>query len=122
VSKIRILLVGVPAMLTEIISTTISTEPTMRIVSGAPAPAEIGAYTRRKHINAVIFMSENSHFDEDGILDLLRVNPRLCLLGLDGLRNRAILHRLAPWHERIDDLAQPTLVSAIYSGTMLRLG
>lgn len=108
-------------MLTEIISMAISTEPTMRIVSGQPAPAEIGVYTRQRHIDAVIYTSGGRDFDEESIVNLLRANPRLCLLGLDGRGNRAVLHRLAPTHEQITNLAQATLVSAIQSGTLLRL-
>ena len=108
-------------MLTEIVSMAISTEPTMRIVSGQPASDEIGAYTRRKHIDAVIYPSGSRHFDDESIVNLLRANPRLCLLGLDGRRNRATLHRLTPTHEQITNLAEATLVSAIQSGTLLRL-
>ena len=109
-------------MLTEIVGMAISDDPGMCIVSGQPPSAEIGAYTRRKHIDALIFISGDKNFDNEVILGLLRVNPRLCLLGLDGLRNRAIVHRLTPVHENVDDLAAASLVSALHSGTALRLG
>lgn len=109
-------------MLTEIIGAAIEADPRICIVSGRPERSDIGAYARRKHIDAVIFTSGDRNFDDESIFGLLRMNPRLCLLGLDGLRNRAILHRLAPMHENIEDLAQANLVSAIHSGTALRLG
>jgi hypothetical protein len=121
VSSIRILLVGVPAMLTEIIGIAIGAEPDLRIVTGEPAAADIGAYTRRRRIDAVIFSAYDRRFDDANILVQLRANPRLCLLGLDGKRNRATLHRLAPSNEHLDGLAQATLVSAIRDGTLLRL-
>ena len=49
-------------MLSEIISTAIAAEPQMRVVPGAPSMAELGEYTRRRHIDAVIFASGTRTF------------------------------------------------------------
>lgn len=122
VSSVRILLVGLSAMLSEIISSAIAAEPTMRVVPGAPSMAELGDYTRRRRIDAVIFAAGNQSFAEDKIADLLRANPRLCLLAVDGGGDQAIVHFLTPSRSVFPGLEAATLTTAIRAGTWLRLG
>ncbi len=109
-------------MLSEIIRTAIAAEPQLRLVAGAPSNAELGNYIRRRHIDAVIFASGNRDFEDGEIAGLLRVNPRLCLLAIDGRENQAVVHFLAPSHEVFPGLEAATLAAAIRAGTRLRLG
>lgn len=120
-STIRVLLFGLSAMLSEIISTAITADAQMRIVPGAPTLAELGKYTRRRHIDAVIFASANPAFADERIDQLLQVNPRLCLMAVDGRMDRAIVHFLAPSHAEFPGLEAPTLAAALRAGTGLRL-
>ena len=109
-------------MLSEIISSAIATEPQMRVVPGTPSIRELGEYTRRRHIDTVIFAHGNQDFAGEKIAGLLRVNPRLCLLGVDGRENRAVVHFLAPASTVFPTLEASTLTAAIRAGTGLRLG
>jgi len=109
-------------MLSEIIRTAIAAEPQVRVVAGAPSMAELGDYTRRRHIDAVIFAFGNQDFADEKIAGLLRVNPRLCLLAVDGRENRAVVHFLAPSRAVYPTLEAATLAAAIRAGTRLRLG
>lgn len=123
VSSIRILLVGVPRMLNEIVRVAIAAEPDMAVVEGGERrSSELAAYTRRRRINVVIFVSGNEEFADDKILGLLHANPRLSLLAIDGRRDRGTLYHLVPAHDAIDGLAQSSLTAAIRAGAALRVG
>jgi hypothetical protein len=122
VSRIRILLAGVPEMLNEVIRATIATEPDMTIVEHPIRCADdIGTYTRRHRIEVVIFVAGNEIFADDKIVQILRTNPRLSLLSIDGKRDHGTLHRLVPAHDSIGRLAQSSLTAAIRAGAALRL-
>ena len=122
VSRIRILLAGVPRMLNEIIRATIATEPDMTIVEDAAhCDEELGAYTRRRRIDVVIFVVGNENFADDRVVRMLRINPRLSLLSMDGRLDQGTLHHLVPAHDAIGRLAQPSLTAAIRAGAALRL-
>jgi len=109
-------------MLTEIIRAAIAAEPDMAIVEGgADRIVELGAYTRRRRIDVVIFVSGDEAFADDRIIGLLRTNPRLSLLAMDGRRDQGTLHHLVPAHDAIGRLAHASLTSAIRAGAALRL-
>jgi hypothetical protein len=121
VSQIRILLVGVAGMLDEIIRATISAESDMAIVEQAIRPEDdIGAYTRRQRIDVVIFTADDRDFSEDKVDHMLRANPRLALLSIDGQRDQGTLHRLVPTRDAIGRLAKSSLIDAIRAGAALR--
>jgi hypothetical protein len=107
-------------MLSEIISTAIADEPDMRLVQGSPPAAELGSHTRRHRIDAVI-LSADEDFQEEELLQALRQNPRLCLLVVDGRRDQAIVHHLAPTQDLLVGLADCTLAPAIRAGVALRI-
>lgn len=108
-------------MLNEIIRTTISSEPDMMIMDGAVRGDEdIGAYTRQRHIDVVIYPAGNADFADDKIVGILKSNPRLSLLSIDGPRDRGTLHHLVPSHDAIGRLAQPSLTAAIRAAVALR--
>jgi hypothetical protein len=117
-------------MLTEIIRSTIATEPDMSIVAGnvdmsifegnVEGTAALGVYTRRRRIDVVIFVSGDENFADDKIFGLLRANPRLSLLAMDGRRDEGTLHHLVPAHDAIGRLAHASLTAAIRAGAALR--
>jgi hypothetical protein len=117
VSRIRILLIGVSGMLNEIVSAAIASEPDMTVVDSLARPDEsLGAFTRQRHIDVVIYPAPDGGFDDDTILRLLKANPRLSLLALNGERDAGTLHRLAPAHDAVGRLAQSSLAAAIRAG------
>src|SRR5215472_16028659 len=123
VSRIRILLAGVPQMLNDIIRATIAAEPDMTIVEDAIRRNEdLGAYTRRHRIDVVIIAAGNEKFTDDKVVETLRSNPRLSLLSMDAQRDQGTLHYLVPVHEAVGRLAQSSLIAAIRAGAALRLG
>jgi hypothetical protein len=110
-------------MLTEIIRSVIANEPDITIVEGeVDRTVELGAYTRRRRIDVVIFVSGDENFADDKIFSLLRANPRLGLLAMDGRHDQGKLHHLVPAHDAIGRLAHASLTSAIRAGAALRLG
>jgi chemotaxis response regulator CheB len=121
VSRIRILLIGVAGMLNEIVRAAISSEPDMTIVdSVASGDGDLGALTRRHHIDVVIYPVADDHFQADMVLGLLQANPRVSLIAIDGQRNGGTLHHLVPAHDAICRLAQSSLTAAIRAGAGLR--
>jgi hypothetical protein len=108
-------------MLDEIIRATISAEPDMAIVEQVMRRHnDIGAYTRQKRIDVVIFTAGDQDFSDDKIDHMLRANPRLALLSIDGRRDQGTLHHLVPARDPIGRLAQSSLTDAIRAGTALR--
>jgi hypothetical protein len=121
VSRIRILLVGVTGMLNEIIRAAISSEPDMTIVDGAVgSDDDIGAYTRQRRIDVVIYPAGNEDFAEHKIIGMLHANPRLSLLSIDGQRDQGTLHHLVPARDAIGGLVQSSLTDAIRAGAVLK--
>jgi hypothetical protein len=108
-------------MLNDIVHATISSEPDMTIVDGAGrGDDDIGAYTRRRHIDVVIYRAGNADFADDKLAGMLKANPRLALLAIDGPRDDGTLHHLVPAREAIGRLTHSTLTAAIRAGTALR--
>jgi hypothetical protein len=108
-------------MLNEIVCAAIASEPDMTVVdSFARRDEGLGAFTRQRHIDVVVYPAAGDGFDDDAILRLLKANPRLSLLALDGERDAGTLHRLAPAHDAIGKLAQSSLAAAIRAGAGLR--
>jgi len=108
-------------MLNEIVRATISSEPDMMIVDGAGyGDDEIGAYTRRRHIDVVIYPAGHTNFADDKLARILKANPRLALLSIDGPRDAGTLHHLVPAHDAIGRLAHASLTDAIRAGAALR--
>ncbi len=108
-------------MLSEIIGATVEAAPEMKVVPGVPTMAELGEYTRRRRIDAVIFASGNQDFAGETITGLLRSNPRLCLVAVDGRDNQATAHFLAPSRAVFPGLEASTLTAAMQAGTRMRL-
>lgn len=108
-------------MLNEIVHAAISSEPDMTIVESlSRGDDRLGALTRQRRIDVVIYPAAAADFDRNKILGLLQANPRLSLLAIDGRGDAATLHRLAPAHDAIGRLAQSTLTAAIRAGATLR--
>jgi hypothetical protein len=108
-------------MLNEIIHAAISSEPDMAIVDDViDRNDKLGAYTRRRRIDVVIFGAGNDGFADDEIFRLLRANPRLSLLSISGTRDEGTLHHLVLAHDAIGRLAQSSLTDAIRAGAALR--
>lgn len=119
-SRIRILLAGLPLMLNEIVRAAIAGEPDMAVIGGGRCPGELGLYTKRNRIDVVIFVFGDETFADDRIDHILRDNPRLSLLGMDRKRDSSVLHHLVPAHDQFDGLAQPSLAAAIRAGAALK--
>jgi hypothetical protein len=121
VLRIRILLVEVAGMLNDVVRAAIASEPDMMIVDGAGrGDDEIGSYIRRRHIDVVIYPAGSSQLADDKLAGLLKANPRLALLSIDGPRDAGTLHHLVPAHDAIGRLAYASLTAAIRAGATLR--
>ena len=120
VPKIRILLVGMPRMLNTIIRNAIAAEADMTVVGDNPSKTDLGALTRRRRIDVVLFRAGDSDFTDASIDRLLRANPRLGLLAVDGAEDSRILHHLVRTCSEFRPLARSTLASAIRAGAALR--
>lgn len=109
-------------MLNEIIRATIAAEPDMTIVEDTThGDEELGIYTRRRRIDVVVFHVGNEKFTDEKIVQMLRINPRLSLLSMDGQLDQGTLHHLAPTHDAIGRLTRCSLTAAIRAGAALRL-
>jgi hypothetical protein len=115
------LLVEVAGMLNDIVRETISSERDMTIVDGAGrGDIDIGAYTRRRRIDVVIFPAGSADFADDKLVGMLKANPRLALLAIDGARDEGTLHHFVPARDAIGRLARSSLTAAIRAGAALR--
>jgi hypothetical protein len=81
---------------------------------------DLGAYTRQRRIDVVLYSAGAEDFDDNKIVVMLTANPRLSLLSIDGRRDQGVLHHLVPAHDLIGPLAQSSLAAAIRAGAALR--
>jgi hypothetical protein len=108
-------------MLSEIVHAAVSSQPDMTIVDALQRyNGDLGALTRKRRIDVVIYPAADVDFGADKILRLLQANPRVSLLAIDGQRDAGTLHHLAPAHDAIGRLAQTSLTAAIRAGAALR--
>jgi hypothetical protein len=108
-------------MLNEVVRAAISSEPDMTIVDLAIRDDEdLGAVTRRRRIDVVICTAANDVIDDSKSLGLLKANPRVSLIAIDGLRDAGTLYHLVPAQDAIGPLAQASLATAIRAGAALR--
>jgi hypothetical protein len=118
---IRILLFGVPRMLCEVIEQAIASEPDLAIVEGALVAADdLATFSRTKRIDVIIVPAGAEEFTEDHVVRLLRANPRLGLIAIDGTADRGDLHHLVPAHEPIGPLTRSGVIAAVRAGAALR--
>jgi hypothetical protein len=118
---IRILLFAIPRMLCDVIEQAIASEPDLAIVEGALVAADdLGTFSRTKRIDVIIVPAGAEEFTEDHVVRLLRVNPRLGLIAIDGTADRGDLHHLVPAHEPIGPLTRSSVIAAIRAGAALR--
>ncbi len=108
-------------MLNEIIRATLAAEPDMAIVKDIDGHRDdLGAYTRHRRIDVVIFVDGDEDFAKDKVILMLHANPRLSLLSVDGKRDHSTLHHLVPAHDEIGRLVHANLTAAIRAGAALR--
>jgi hypothetical protein len=108
-------------MLNEIVRAAISSEPDMTIVEAAVRGCgDLGEYTRQRRIDVVLYVADAEDFDDSKIAGMLKANPRLSLLAIDGRRDQGVLHHLVPAHDPIGPLAHSSLAAAIRAGAALR--
>lgn len=118
---IRVLLLGAPRMLRDIVEHAIAAEPDMISVEGAPlAAADLTAFLRARRVDVAIFPAAVEGLGDDRIVALLRAHPRLGMLALDGSADQGTLHHLVPVHETIGRLTRSSVIAAIRAGAALR--
>ena len=120
VTKIRILLVGMPGMLKAIIGNAIAAEDDMTVIEHIDHPSDLGAFTRRRRIDVVLFNAGDRAPADASIEQLLHTNPRLGVLVVDGSHDRGVLHHLVQACNNFAPLARSTLAAAIRAGAALR--
>jgi hypothetical protein len=119
---IRILLIGVPRMLSDIVTQAIASEPDMVIVDGMQCEIDdLDIFSVRRRVDVVIFGESYEHFSQGFVSRLLHKNPRIGLLAIDGVADRATLHHLVPVQDEVGPLDQTSVVGAIRAGAALRL-
>jgi len=110
-------------MLNDIITQAVTAEPDMVVVgSMSRAPVDLGLVSISRGIDVIIFGLGDAYFQDETIELLLRANPRLGLLGIDGAADDGVLHHLVPAHQSIGRLAQSSIAAAIRDGAALRDG
>jgi hypothetical protein len=106
-------------MLNAIIRNAIAAEADMTIVEHIAADTDLGSFARRR-IDVVLFSAGDCAFTDASIDRLLRANPRLGLLAVDGVQDRGVLHHLVPACKEVCPLSRSSLTEAIRAGAALR--
>lgn len=108
---VHILVVGLPAMLREIVEDAVVDAPGMRLVGdGAPVP-DLGAAVRAHEAGFVV--GGASALDPDAVADALHAFPALRVLSLSQSGRTATLHELRPHHEPLGEASSERLVAVI---------
>jgi chemotaxis response regulator CheB len=114
--RIRVLVVKVPGILGEIITSIVANEPDMEIVGDVADYRELLPMTRTTSADAVIIGLENGELP--GVCEeLLDERPRVTLLGVHGDGRHAFVYALRPERVPIGDVSPAGLVEAIRSAS-----
>lgn len=108
-------------MLSDIITQAVTAEPDMVVVGSlSSTPEDLGIVSISRRIDVIIFGLGDAYFQDETIDRLLRTNPRLGLLAIDGAADDGVLHHLVPAQRRTGRLAQSSIATAVRNGAALR--
>jgi DNA-binding NarL/FixJ family response regulator len=109
--QIRIVLVGMPRMLREIVREIVTTQLDMSVVAETTDPAALLRLLRRKDAQLVVAGADDLQgADVERLLD---AHPRLKLLSIRDDGRQILLYELRPRKVALGELAPSTLAAAI---------
>lgn len=112
VSPIRIVLATMPVMLREILGEVFSGQPDMQVVDEPPPGADLAAVAGSAGADLVVLELAGDDLSPAGIR-LLRVHPRLKLLGVSWDGRTAAIYDLVPDRTQVLEVSPEGLRSAV---------
>lgn len=110
--RIRILLVDMPRMLGDIVTSIVSGQPDMEVVGDLPYPAELHAVVRDTRADVVMLGLREPELP-DGCVGLLETFPWVRVLGVAADGRSAFLYELRPQRQSLGEVSPHELVHVI---------
>ena len=117
--RIRILVVGLPQLLGDIITETIKTQPDMELVPSEPW-TDVQSRARESGADAVIAGLVNDELTPD-CEDLMWTRPPLPVLGVTERRGRAVLYQVQPHVTELGEVSLDELLAATRTAARARV-
>jgi DNA-binding NarL/FixJ family response regulator len=112
VDEIRIVMVDMPRMLREIVSTVVDSQPGMMVAHAHPRPVPLVEAVDQAGAHVVIFGHESPQLTAD-CRELLERRPRVQVMAVSGDGRRTTLYGLRPHREPLGEVEPDQLVEAI---------
>jgi len=112
VSEIRILSVGLPRMLRDLLQVLLDGRPEIVFVGHVSKVERALAAVAATQANVVVFPVSDGE-DADGVGRLLREPPRFKLLALSDAARRGVVYEIDPSSSLIEELTAETLLDAV---------
>lgn len=112
VKQIRIILAEMPAMLRDIITEIVASEPDLTIVDMLPDQADLEAAVRRTQADIVV-LQQASGAEEDGRTARRLTEHRFKVLAISDDGRRGLLYELRPHRTSLGELSATDLVTSI---------
>jgi len=118
--RIRILLWGMPSMLTEILADTLAPQPDMELVGDSATDGGLLGAAQRSHADVVIVTRDDG--EGAGYDDVLYGCSRLKVIEISGRGREGSLHELRPRSLTLGELSPLGLVDAIRAAALPAAG
>jgi hypothetical protein len=110
----RILLLGVPAMLAEVVQAIVSADERLLIVGTLDDAADLLEVSRRRRAHVVVVVMDGDELPA-ACRELLHARPRTLIVGLAEQGHAGVLWEMRPSRTLIGELSPATLRAALLS-------
>ncbi len=111
VERTRVVLVGMPLMLRDIVNEVLASEPDLEVVGEFPDATELTAAVEQT--DAAVVVAGEAAADLPSIRALLAARPRVSVLAIARNAREGVVYRLTPTRVPIGDVSPETLLQAV---------
>jgi DNA-binding NarL/FixJ family response regulator len=111
-SKVRVLIAGMPRMLTDIIRNIVTSQPDLEFAGEAEGVARLARIVKQSHID-VLVIDAAAVQGASGYKDLLYQRPRMSIVAIDANARGAQIFDLRPHVAHLGEISPTTLVAAL---------
>ena len=111
-SKVRVLVAGMPRMLTDIIRNIVTSQPDLEFAGEAEDVACLARIAQQSRVD-VLVIGAAAVQDASGYKDLLYQHPRMSIVAIDADARGAQIFDLRPHVSHLGEISPTTLVAAL---------
>ena|SRR5690348_14677126 len=111
--KVRVLVAGMPRMLTDIVRNIISSQADLEFAGEAEGTKDLVRIAKEKHADVLVVGAATIE-DATGYSDILYRRPRMSIVAIDADARGAQVFDLRPHVSHLGDISPATLIAALH--------